>query len=1057
MRRVLGWLCGAALAVALLVPAAASAQQARQVTGRVTAAETGQPLNGVLVSVVGRNVATVTNEDGRYVIQVPEGATALQFSLIGYETVTLEITGPTLDVALATQAITVEGIVVTALGMEQQRRALASSVTEISGERFSNVPETNLVSALSGTASGVVTSAAGVQGGSTRIVIRGANSITGNNQPLFVVDGIPIDNSSPSISGGGGWGQTYDYGNAAADINPADIESITILKGPNAAALYGSRAANGAVIITTKKGSAARRAGGSAMSFQSSVMWSTPLRLPEYQNKYGQGYTGEFEYVDGLGSGIDDYADESWGPPCDGRLIPQWWSNGEPVPFTCDPDNVRSFFETGVTTFNNLSFATAGDRSDVRLSVANEHIDGMYPGFKQDRWNVSVNGRVQASDRLRVDGSANYIRRHGERRPGIGYSPDNPVQQFVWFGRSVHMDRLKKAYEENAAQNKHVTWNPLFHTNPYWQALKNNNFDDRDRIIGHVALNYQLAPGLTATLRAGTDWYQTHQKEEKWADGTNYFYDAFYEAVWDQRESNYDLFVNYDRSLTPDLQLSAMVGGNHRYTEYNWHRVYVPELTIPGQGIFTVGNSARPVDADDYFERTAMNSLYGRVQLGFRNYLFLEVTGRNDWSSTLPPEHNSYFYPSVSGSFIFSDAFDHGLSFLSYGKLRASWAEVGNDAPPYRLLAYYTPGTSFNSQYPAYSVPNTIPNADLKPERTRSWEVGLDLGFFNNRLGLEATYYSGSTFDQILDIDMSAASGFQRRWVNAGEIANRGVEVTLNATPVVLDNGFRWDVAVNYARNRNEVVSLAPNIETVQLGSYWDVTTEARLGQPYGMMYGQGFLRNEEGKIVVDENGLPIPTTERIPLGTYTPDWSGSLTNTLRYKGLEFSFMLDTRQGGKIFSVTQAFGEYTGVLASTLKGRENYFGPDPEGSDEIVCDPGLVIDGVTESGEPNTVKVCPDVYYKWLFDARIREPHVYDASYVKLREARLAYTLPQSIVSKTPFSSLTVALIGRNLALWTDVPNIDPETSFDAGNRQGFEFGQLPSPRSFGLSLYVTP
>lgn len=1061
------------LAAIAVLPSGLLAQQTRQVTGQVTAAETGQPLAGAQVMVKGQAIGTVTDASGRYQLTVPQSATTLVFSMLGYGTVEAEITGDVVNATLASQAIALEGIVVTALGLEQEKRALSTSVADISGEALADVPEPNIVSALSGEAAGVVTTTAGVQGGSARIVIRGANTIAGDNQPLFVVDGVPIDNSAPSLDGYGGWGGTYDTGNAASDINPADIESMTVLKGPAAAALYGSRAANGAIIITTKKGSAAARSGGSQINFQSSMTWSTPLRLPEYQNQYGQGYTGEFEYVDGLGGGTGDYADESWGPPCDGRPIVQWWSNGEPAPFTCDPDNVRKYFETGLTTTNNISFATATENANVRLSVGNEHIDGMYPGFEQDKWTIGVNGGMLVTERLRAEAGANYIRRHGERRPGIGYDANNPMQQFVWFGRSVHIDRLKEAYKKGAANNEHISWNPLFHTNPYWLALKNYNFDNRDRIFGHASLHYRLADGLTATARVGSDWYQDHRKEEKYADGSNYFYDAFYEVVSDRRETNYQLMINHDRELTPDITFSGMVGAEHRYTEYNWHRVYVPELTIPGQGIFTVSNSARPVQASDRFEQTAMNSLFGRVQFGFRNYLFIEATGRNDWASTLPAGNNSYFYPSVSGSFVFSDAFDHGLDFLSFGKLRASWAEVGNDADPYQLQAYYSAGTSFNSQFPAYAVPNVIPNKDLKPMRTRSWEVGADFGFFDNRLGLEATYYNTTTYDQILATDISAASGFNQRVVNAGEIANRGVELRLTATPLSLDNGFRWDVAVNFAKNESEVVSLAEGLETVELGSYWGVTTEARVGYPYGTLFGNGFLRDPEGRIVLDKNGLPLATSERIPLGSYDPDWSGSLSNTFSYGGLQFSFMLDTRQGGNIFSVTQAFGEYTGVLSTTLKGREEYFGPDPDGAVDpetgepiIIALPGFPVSGVIQTGtdadgnpiyEEFSTRVRPDLYYKSLFDRTIREAHVYDASYIKLREARLSYTFPQSIMARLPFSSLTMSLIGRNLALWTDMPNIDPETSFDAGNAQGFEFGQLPAPRSFGLSINVTP
>ncbi|HEX7119064.1 MAG TPA: SusC/RagA family TonB-linked outer membrane protein [Longimicrobiales bacterium] len=1056
MRRVLCWLSSAALAVALLVPAAASAQQARQVTGRVTAAETGLPLDGVQVYVSGQNISTVTDSDGRYVIRVPEGVTTLVFSLIGYETLEAEITGNTLDVRLTPTAISLEGIVVTALGIEQQERALTSSVTEIGADEFTDVPEPNIVNALAGEATGVSTVNAGPAGGSARIIIRGATSISGDNQPLFVVDGVPIDNSGPDLDGYGG----LDYGNAAQDLNPADIASVSILKGPNAAALYGSRAANGAIIITTKdgRGAAAGSGDGARILLQSNTTWSNPLRLPEYQNVYGQGYGGEFSYVDGLGNGVNDYADESWGPPCDGRPVVQWWSNGEPAPFNCYPDNVKNFFETGLTTYNNLSVAVGGERSSLRISASNEHIDGMYPGFQQDKWTAAVNGNMQLTDRFRADGSVNYIRKEAENRPGIGYGADNFMQQFVWFGRSVSMERLRQAYFDNAKDRKHVTWNPLFHTNPYWIALQNDNFDDRNRVIGNVALSYDLADGVTATLRTGTDWYEDVRKRTYYQDNTNHFYDNFAEDVITRSETNVDLLVNVNRSLTEDVTVNATIGGNHRYAEDNFHYVTVPELTVPG--VFAWNNAARPAQIRDWISRQAMNSVYGQAQFGYRNYLFLQVTGRNDWSSTLPEANNSYFYPSVSGSFIFTDAFQLP-EFLTFGKVRVSWARVGNDADPYQLLPYYTAAESFNGEVPAFAVPDVIPNAELKPERTESWEIGADLRFFDNRLGLEATYYDMVTFDQILATDVSAASGYYQQVVNAGSIANRGIEVGVTATPVELDNGFRWDMAVNFSKNESEVEELAGDLQTYQLGSFWQVTTEARVGEAYGALYGTGFKRDDQGRIIVNEDGLPLGSDERIMLGNYTPEWIGSLSNTFSFKGLNLSFLLDTRQGGELFSVTQAFGQYTGVLAETLKGRENSFGSEYDADGNFVgyvCDPGFVVpNSVHEDGTENTTKICPNEYYKWMFGEGIREGWTYDASYVKLREARLSYTLPESIMERLPFSSVTVALVGRNLALWTDMPNIDPETAFDAGNSQGFEFGQIPSARSFGVNFTVTP
>lgn len=1052
------WLLALFVAVAA-VPAAAVAQAPTTVTGTVTSLETGEPLPGITVMVEGTGIGTLTDAQGRYSIDVPAGSDMLTFSSLAYGDKSIAITGDVMNVELSSEAIALEGVVVTALGIEQQERAISTSVAELDSEEFTDAPEPNLVNALAGEVAGVQTVGAGPQGGSARIVIRGASSISGNNQPLFVVDGVPISNDAPGLDGYGG----FDYGNAASDINSADIASVTVLKGPNAAALYGSRAANGVILITTKDGSGID---GTRITVQSNTSFTEPLRLPDYQNQYGQGYGGEYSF-----GTINTGADESWGPPCDGRPIVQWWSDGEPAPFECHPNNVRDFFETGLSTYNSVSLASATDQANARISLSNENIDGMYPGFEQDKWNVSLNGALEMSDRFRGDASVNYIRKEAEHRPGIGYDYANFMQQTVWFGRSVSMDRLREAYF--SSPDVMDTWNPAFHTNPYWLQLRNNNWDDRDRIIGNASLSYDLADWLTTTARVGTDWYQDERKREWYEDGTNNFYSGFVHTNLNTNETNVDLLLSGSRDLTSSITLNATVGGNHRYAEYSWDQAIVDELTVPG--IFSVGNSARPVRTGDYLEQLAMNSLYGQAQFGYNNYAFVQVTGRNDWSSTLPEENNSYFYPSVSGSFIFTDAFDLGSDILSFGKVRASWAQVGNDASPYQLRATYPAQGSFNGNIPAFAVPDELANANLKPEQTESWEIGTNLQFLNNRLGLEATYYDMVTRDQILATQISGATGFYSQVVNAGAIANKGIELRLNATPVALDNGFTWDMAINYANNDSEILELAEGLDTYVLGQYWQVTTEAKVGDSYGGLYGIGFLRecvrdgsgacrvDEDGNTIRDPNGaviigadgLPLPTNERILLGNYTPDWSGSLSNTFGYKGLELSFLLDSRQGGELYSVTQAFGLYTGVLEETLEGREISFGTDEEGN--YICEPGLAVPGVTESGEPNEVKVCPNEYYKYLFASGIREGAVYDASYVKLREARLGYTFPQSIMEKTPFSNMSIALVGRNLMLWTDMPNIDPETAFDAGNSQGFEFGQIPSARSIGFNIIVTP
>lgn len=1032
-----------ALAALFLLPMSLLAQAQTTVSGRVTNAA-GEAAPGVLVRIAELGAGTTTGADGTYRITIPSANVragqnvTLTATRQGLATVSRTLTlqpgaAITQNVQMTEAAVALEALVVTALGITREERAVSTSVTQVESARLVDAPETNIVNALAGEVAGLQTTNAGPAGGSARVVIRGATSLSGDNQPLFVVDGVPIDNSAPVSDGYGSYGGGYDYGNAAQDINPNDIATVTVLKGPTAAALYGSRAANGVILITTKNG---RGVDGTQFTLTSNMTFEDPLRLPSYQNQYGQGSGGEFSFVDGAGGGTADGVDESWGPACDGTPIPQFFSNGQPAPFVCHPDNVANFFETGLTTQNNLAFTAASDRANVRLSLGQMRQDGMYPGQELNRYTVGLNGGTNVTSRLRAEASANYIRADGQNRPGTGYSATNPMQQFVWFGRSVDT-RLLRDYEQNG---QHYNWNYNYHTNPYWLALRNRNEDERNRIIGNVALSYELTDWLTATSRTGTDWYQDERKRMYHSEGINFPYDAFASDNITRSETNTDLFVTADRDLNETLSLTATLGGNYRRANDRLNYISVDELTIPG--VFTASNAAVPVDAEDWLFRVGSRSVYGSAQLGFRDLAFLEVTGRNDWSSTLPDGNNSYFYPSVSGSVILTDAFDLTSTPISYLKLRAGWAQVGDDADPYQLQAAFLAQDPFNS-IPAYAVPDAIANADLKPEITEAWEIGADLQVLDGRLGFEATLYDQITRNQILAADVSATSGFLSQVVNAGAISNRGFELRVTGAPIQTDD-FRWNIAANYSRNRSKVEELFGDLETYQLGSYWGVTTEARVGDPYGSMYGEGYLRDEEGRVVVDSDGIPMKAAERVYLGNYSPDWIGSLSNTFGYKGVELSFLLDTRVGGEIFSVTNMFGNFAGVLDTSIPGREN-------GN----CDPGVVFEGVTESGEENTVSVCPETF--WFNQYFLDEPHIFDASYTKLREARLSFNVPQSLLSRTRLGSMNVALVGRNLWLWTKTPHIDPETAFDVGNSQGFEFGQLPTGRSIGVSITVTP
>jgi TonB-linked SusC/RagA family outer membrane protein len=1044
-----------AIGALLLVPTWLNAQETR-VTGQVLAGDANQPLSGVQIVVKGTTVGTLSDGSGNYVIRVPTGANTLVFSFIGYRTVEQEITGPVMNVSLTREAIGLEGITVTALGITREKRSLGYSVQNVSAEQIADVPKLNLVDALQGNVAGVKITSSNNPGGSSRIVIRGASSITGNNQPLFIIDGVPIDNTARGERGGVNQGYGgYDYGNRAADIDPNNIESISVLKGPNAAALYGSRAANGAVVITTKKG---HSGGGLGITATVGTTFERPLRLPDYQNLYGQGFGGQFSWKDGNYGGVYDGADESWGPRLDGRLICQFTSPGagtdncQPTPWLPQPNNVRDFFDTGVTTNITVGLARSDERSNVRLSATNVQMAGMYPGNEIDRIGATLAGGIKLTDRLSADGTINYMQNEARNRPGTGYDGTNVMQQFVWFGRQVDLNVLKNNYAcapndtRGPCQqgNDWYNWNYSYHDNPYSIARENRNWDTTDRIIGNLALTYGFTDWLSATVKSGTDYFDEKRKRTfAWGHfGGGFPKGAFEDETLWNRETNTEFLATAMRNLSPDLTLTMNAGANRRDEEFKLNHVSASELSVPG--IYTLANAGVTPVTQDHTTKRRVNSLYGAANLNFRNYLSVDVTGRNDWSSTLPQENNSYFYPSISSAFVFTDAFNMDLPLLSSGKVRASWTRVGNDAAPYQTTAVLAAGTAWGG-IPGFSIPNTIPNVNLKPEETTAWEVGADLGFFNERLGFVATYYDNTTVNQIMPVQISRASGFTNQVLNAGEVRNWGTELLLNARPVQLGNGFRWDMTVNWAKNNSEVVDLYGDLQTLVLGVYWSLNIEARKGEPYGAMFGNGYLRDDQGRILVADNGRPIRDANRKVLGNYNPDWTGGLMNRFSYGPFDASILFDMQQGGDVFSVTNYFGNYAGVLESSLEGREN-----------DICDPGVLVQGIRRSdGQPNTTRVCPETYFGGLYGNH--ESAIYDASYVKLRELKLGYQLPNAITSRLGFSAANLAIVGRNLFLWSDTPNIDPETAFSSGNVQGIEFGQFPSARSVGFTVTVRP
>jgi TonB-linked SusC/RagA family outer membrane protein len=1033
--------------------------QTFQISGTVKSSD-GETLPGVSVNIKNTKKAVVTDAKGSFSIPADEDG-ILVLSYIGFRSqeITFNRNTKSLQVTLQASDNALDEVVVTALGISRQKKSLGYAVQELKSQDIAEAKEPNLVNALAGKIAGVrVTNSQGDMG-SSRIVIRGETSISGNNQPLFVVDGIPVDNSQ--LNSGG----ARDYANSISDINPDDIESISVLKGPNAAALYGSRAAAGVIIIKTKTGKSKK---GVGITLNSNIVAETLLTLPVYQNEFGQGSEGQFSYVDGKGGGINDGVDESWGPRLDGRLIPQFYSKGVAVPFVAHPDNVRDFFKTGYVLTNGVAIADANEKFDYRLSYNNLKQVGIIPNSGQGKNSFSLNTTLKLTPKLSFTANANYSRLASDNLPGTGGSRSTSTMlQFTWFGRQVDIDQLRNYRDENGNT---FNWNNSYYSNPYWVAYENTVSQNRNRLIGSVGLNYKIIDGLDLNFRSGTDYYNDRRKI-RIAYGTNGTpFGSYTENGFTVNETNTESTLNFNKQISSDFSLEALAGGNirSRYIEQNDQSA--PRLAVAG--LYSLSNSRDPLISSNNYSRLKSYSLFGSAQLGFRNYAFLNVTARNDWSSTLAAQNRSYFYPSFNGSFVLTEAFDIKSDVLNYAKLRGGWSKVGKDADPYRSVNTYVFSAPFGSS-PQLTASTTDLNPDLKPETTSSTEFGAEASLFNKRIRIDLSYYNTNSYDQILSVDVSPTTGFRSKLLNAGKINNKGFEAQLGLTPI--KKQFTWDIDINYALNRSKVIELdkAGLLQNYVVSSN-SAQVIAAVGQPYGTLFGNAFLRDGNGNIVVNATGAPQTDPNKKVLGKYTPDWIGGIYNTFSYKGVSLGVLIDASFGGSIYNGTYATGTYTGVLASTLPGRAAEFGgisyyypgnvkangtvrlangaTAPVGA--TVYDDGIIFNGVTADGKPNEKILPAQQYYKSF--RTIDEANIFDASYVKLREVKLSYNLPSKWIKSLSLQGVSVSLVGRNLwIIHRNVEDIDPEVAFNTGNGQGLESLSNPTTRSYGLNLNV--
>lgn len=1018
--------------------------QTRTITGKVTDAKDGTLLPGVSVIIKGTTSGALTNGAGAFQLQAAPGATLI-FSFIGYAPQEVAVGNQsTINISLAGDNKQLNEVVVTALGITRAQKSLGYEVSTLKGNEIVKARETNMVNALAGKIAGVrVNNQSGTLGGSSKIIIRGANSMNGDNQPIFVIDGLPIYNNS---SVGGTTGDGVDYGNRAGDINSDDVENISVLKGPAATALYGARAKNGAIIITTKKG---KLNAPVSVTLNSSVRFDNILKYPSLQNEYAQGNFGQYNLksLNGWGPRISDMQDQK---------VKDFM--GDDVTLQAYPDNVKDFFQTGLNFINNVSMSGGGESSDYRLSLTSTNQTGAIPQTKLDKYVVSLNTGRQINKYLSSRVSVSYSKTKVDGRPNQSSNNPNILSAAIFsLPRNADINKLKNNFEDPATGKQiFLSTDKSVGNNPYWIMNYNRNSNDVDRLTGNVVLDLKPLPWLTITDNAGGDIY-TEKRLGIIRKGSTYTVGQFNTSDLFYRQINNDFMISANKTFFDDLGVKLLVGHNVNDRLYRGTLVTAQNLTI--DKLYSFDNAAVKTPSNE-FSQQRLIGVYGDLSLSYKDFLFLDVTGRNDWSSTLPLNNRSYFYPSVSSSFIFSE-FTKDWNWLTSGKLRGSWASVGSDERPYQLDFAYTPVTSIFLQFfpsdpnvfpfgpitTAFTGPKTLPLENLKPQKINTFEIGTDLSFLDNRIGLNFTYYNTVTKQQIVRITVPTSTGYFANNTNIGQVRNKGIEAALNLVPV-RSKSFTWSVDVNFAKNKQVVEELYPGLETYNMSSGWsNLNISAHKGETFGL-YGNGWLRDDDGNIVINpQNGLR-KVTQNVRLGDIYPDWTMGVNNNFNYKGFGLSFLVDIRQGGVMYSGTVANLRTLGLAEETAVNREGRF-----------VDKGVIV-GADGKSTPNTIPVqsMQDFWTQFAATGNT-EGNVFDASFVKLREIRFSYALPGKLLgNQKTVKGIELGLEARNVwIIKSHVPHIDPELNFFGASSsvvgEGVEFNSVPSTRSWGVNL----
>ncbi len=1071
---------------AVLFMSTASVFAQNQIKGRVTDSKDGSPLTGISVKVKGTDIGAVTGSDGTFTISSSKQEETFEVTGVGFMSKTIRgQAGKDLQILLDQDTKSLSEVIVTALGITRSKNTLPYAATTIKADDVNQTRNSNVISNLSGKVAGLDIKQTNSMGGSTNVLLRGFKSLSGNNQALFVIDGVPFDNSNNNTTdqttGRGG----FDYGSAAADINPDDVESISILKGAAASALYGSRGFNGVILINTKKGKKGFNVTVNSGITHNSILNNT---FPTYQKKYGQGYgfyygpngDANFNVEDVNGDGIPDLVtplteDASYGAPFDaGKLVYQWSSFdpsspnfGKSLPWVAGANDPNSFLEKPLS-FNNSVFLEAGnDKGSYALGYTRNNEKGVLPNSFLDKDLVNFTATYKLNDKFTAGASANYSNISGKGRYGTGYDGANglnPMTSFrQWWSVATDVQELKNAYFRN---RQNITWNPassddittpIYWDNIYFTRYENYETDNRKRLFGNMSLNYKATSWLNILGRVALDTYDEIQEERKGVSSVGVpFYRRFNRRY---TETNYDVLATTNFDLTSDLNLKTLAGTNIRVQS----TASIDAITNGGLGLprlYVLSNSINtPLPPVEFEGTRRVEGYFAGATFTYKNTYILDGTIRRDRSSTLPDGKNVYYYPSVSAGIVFSELVKP--DWLSYGKVRVNYAEVGGDAPLYSTKDTYVHDVDANSGSEVstfngnslFSVSNTKNNLQLLPERTKSFEVGLEMNFFKSRFGFDATFYSAKTIDQIIPLTVSSATGFSRKFVNSGTIQNRGFEVSLNGAPI-RNTDFTWDINVNWTRNRNKVIELYAGVDNIILGDFQgSLTTNATQGQPYGTIHGTDFIYTNGQKTVSTSTGRYLKTgTNNVTIGNINPDWTGGVTNKFSYKGFSASFLIDVKKGGDVFSTDLYYGLATGLYPETA-GNNDLGNPLRA---PLADGGGIIREGVTPDGKVNTMRVSASNYGAYGYRFAPDKAFVYDAGYVKLREAGIGYSLPKSMFGGGMIKGIELALVGRNLwIIHKNLPYADPEEGFSSGNLQGIQTGAYPSVRAIAFNVKI--